>query len=562
MEKELDDWRDRIYLGDCVDGLNSLPSEGGQVDLAFADPPYNIGYRYDVYDDRLEDAAYLAWTERWVKAVARVLTASGALWVAIGDEYAAEVKRIVETAGLTLRNWVIWYYTFGVHCTHKFSRSHTHLLYFLKNPSRFTFNDQDIRVRSARQLVYSDARADRRGRVPDNTWILRPQDARGAFRPEHDTWYFPRIAGTFKQRAGFHSCQMPEQLLARIVRCCSNAGDVVLDPFAGSGSTLIVAKKLGRHWVGYELSPEYARHAEARIGAVRQGDALEGPRDPLSSAPATPLSFQRRQDLVDEQGLVEAFRRSSDGFASDRLIADPVLNAAFIDQCSKLGLSGRPRDWNLSLLALRKSGKLTGVPTTKRTQFSWGDMDPFLFASEIALRRMLDIGYPSLDDVLCDPSAASHFDEIARAFAPGFISLDYRWGALRLRKDARLWRRSSQRLPQPFVAGNPRRVALEESQIAPLETVPAVYLLSMVGEKRKEAQVVYAGETQNIVERATRTLHAQAALDRFLPNTGRWQLDLFDLRERDADVRRGHQSQLIGRKRPVMNYLDLACQGS
>ena len=110
---------------------------------------------------------------------------------------------------------MIWYYTFGVNCTHKFSRSHAHLFYFVKDPANFTFREDDPqnRVPSARQLVYADRRANPRGRLPDDTWILRPQDLSDCFTPGEDTWYFPRVAGTFKERAGFHGCQMPEQLL-------------------------------------------------------------------------------------------------------------------------------------------------------------------------------------------------------------------------------------------------------------------------------------------------------------------------------------------------------------
>src|SRR5947209_8508762 len=83
----------------------------------------------------------------------------------------------------------------------------------------------------------ADARANPRGRLPDDTWILRPQELPKAFGADEDTWYFPRVCGTFKERAGWHGCQMPEQLLGRIIRACSNRGDVVLDPFAGSGTT-------------------------------------------------------------------------------------------------------------------------------------------------------------------------------------------------------------------------------------------------------------------------------------------------------------------------------------
>ena len=177
-----------------------------------------------------------------------------------------------------------------MNCVRGFSRSHTHLFHFVKDPNEFTFNSENpaVRVPSARQLVYADARANSRGRLPDNTWILRPQDApESAFSPTHDTWYYARVAGTFKEREGFHGCQMPEQLLGRIIRGCSNSGEIVLDPFTGSGTTLAVAKKLGRKFLGYELSTDYAAQARDRLKATRTGQPLDGAENPTTSAPST-----------------------------------------------------------------------------------------------------------------------------------------------------------------------------------------------------------------------------------------------------------------------------------
>jgi site-specific DNA-methyltransferase (adenine-specific) len=286
---------DNVYQGDCIEGLAKIKPD--TIDLAFADPPFNIGYEYDVYKDNQHSEEYLAWTRKWMAGVARVLKPAGTFWLAIGDEYAAELKLIAQNdVGFVCRSWVIWYYTFGVNCKYGFSRSHTHLFHFVKDPEHFTFNalDPAIRVPSARQLVYADVRANPLGRLPDNTWILRPQDAPDGFQPTDDTWYFARVAGTFKEREGFHGCQMPEQLLGRIIRACSNPGDSVLDPFSGSGTTLVVAKKLGRRWIGFELSKQYAGKIQARLKKTEVGQPLDGAADPVTSAPPTALGKKRK----------------------------------------------------------------------------------------------------------------------------------------------------------------------------------------------------------------------------------------------------------------------------
>jgi DNA modification methylase len=277
---------DAVNCGDCLEGLAAM--DAGGVDLVFADPPFNIGYAYDVYDDRKDYDKYLAWSRDWIKAVHRVLKPDGTFWLAIGDEYAAELKLIAQNdAGFFCRSWVIWYFTFGVNCKRKFTRSHTHLFHFVKDRKKFTFNAAAIRIPSARQLVYNDKRQNPDGRLPDDTWILRPQDVPQCFAPEGDAWYFSRVAGTFKERQGWHGCQMPEQLLGRIIRACSNEGELVMDPFVGSGTTLVVAKKLGRKFVGFELSAKYAKQARERLASVSAGDKLNGVEDPLTSAPRT-----------------------------------------------------------------------------------------------------------------------------------------------------------------------------------------------------------------------------------------------------------------------------------
>jgi site-specific DNA-methyltransferase (adenine-specific) len=274
---------DRILHGDCLELLAELPP--ACVDLAFADPPFNIGYEYDHYDDRKQKDDYLAWTARWLAAVVRVLKPQGSFFVAIGDEYAAEVKVRLDDLGLTMRNWIVWHYTFGVNCTRKFNRSHAHIFYYVVDPKRFTFNGDSVRVPSARLTTYADARANPRGKLPDDTWVLRPQEDERCFAGDSDTWYMSRVCGTFRER-GDHPCQMPEALLERIVRVSSNPRDLVLDPFAGSGTTLSVAKRLRRSYLGMEMSAAYATAIETRLARVEPGS---------EAAPVMPPKRSRRR---------------------------------------------------------------------------------------------------------------------------------------------------------------------------------------------------------------------------------------------------------------------------
>lgn len=237
---------DGVITGDCLDVLPALAE--GSVDLVFADPPFNIGYEYDVYADRQSPVDYLAFAERWLADVVRLLSPHASLWLAIGDEYAAEYKVRLDALGLTMRNWCVWHYTFGTHQNKKFGRSKTHLLYYVRDPKRFTFNADAVRVESERQRA-GDKRANPKGRVPS------------------DVWTFSRLCGNFRERTG-HPCQMPEVVLERVIRACSNPGDLVLDPFAGSGTTLAVAKRLGRRWCGIELSAAYADGVRKRLDAA------------------------------------------------------------------------------------------------------------------------------------------------------------------------------------------------------------------------------------------------------------------------------------------------------
>jgi len=240
----------RIICGDCIEVLG----EAGEpfADLIFADPPFNIGYKYDKYYDKVKKKNYIAWTKEWMSVCKKVLKPHGSFYIAIGDDYAANVKIIADEIGLIMRNWIIWHYTFGQQTKNKFARAHTHIFYFANDNKNFTFNDYAVRVPSDRQLIYNDRRANPIGKMPDDVWNSDP-----------------RVCGTFKERAGWHPCQMPESLLMRIVAVSSNPGDCVLDPFSGSGTTAAAALQMRRNYVGIEISKNYVENSNERLAQLK-----------------------------------------------------------------------------------------------------------------------------------------------------------------------------------------------------------------------------------------------------------------------------------------------------
>ena len=540
--------KNAIHQGDCVELLKKLPK--GSVDLVFADPPFNIGYEYDVYDDTREAADYLAWSRQWIQGVHRALKPDGTFWLAIGDEYAAELKIEAQNSGFHCRSWVIWYYTFGVNCVNGFSRSHTHLFHFVKDPKRFTFNrtNPEIRVKSARELVYADNRANPNGRLPDNTWITRPQDAPEflSFNPSHDTWFFSRVAGTFKEREGFHGCQMPEQLLARIIRTSSDPQQLVLDPFGGSGTTLCVAKKLARQWMGFELSDEYAGYIQDRVYKASPGGPIDGPEDPVASAPTTAKGKQRKKpfNAETERVVIDSYQKASGGYPADYLLCHLEMNATFVDLCLKNGIGGSAYLWNRYLLRLRKAGKLPQA-TKRADQVSPAEMDRYGFASEVAW-RLLSIDYRrTLDDILSSPDFAGKFDGLAKQFGPSDYDVspfEYRRAAISIRKrahDARetaaekfaKWMQRKRKLP---------RIAID----GPLDALeqPGVFVLCCgdIG--------FFVGESDNMRRRVEQVL-SNANWNRLDADSVAYVVE----KDENLAVKYGLKAALAKRENPLLN---------
>jgi len=247
---------DTIIHGDCRDILPTLPERS--VDVIFADPPYNLQLqqelwrpnmtRVDGVDDEWDQfadfAAYDRFTEQWLTACRRVLKDSGTLWVIGSYHNIYRIGRIVQDLGYWLLNDIAFVKTNpmpnfrGV----RFTNAHETLLWAKKSQrqKRYTFNYQTMKALNDDLQMRSD-------------------------------WHLPICTGAERLKvngAKAHPTQKPEALLYRVILASTNPGDVILDPFFGTGTTGAVAKALHRHYIGIEREAEYVRLAEERIAGV------------------------------------------------------------------------------------------------------------------------------------------------------------------------------------------------------------------------------------------------------------------------------------------------------
>ncbi len=267
---QADDPDTRLYVGDCRDVLANIPDKGaGGVDLIFADPPFNWDVPYESWSDGMPRREYERFTYDWLDGCVEALAPHGSLWVNIPDDTAAECVIHLKRRGLTMINWCVWHFRFGQNRSSSFIMSKVHALYFAKDPDNRRWNPNAILELSDRASIYADPRTmakdDNKGmRVPMDVWYGK---------------YWGRIQGNNKERRHNHHNQIPEVYLERVIKACSNEGDLVLDPFAGSGTTSTVARALKRRSITIEHSEVNAKSAWERIinvGMVKRDD--DGPQ--------------------------------------------------------------------------------------------------------------------------------------------------------------------------------------------------------------------------------------------------------------------------------------------
>jgi modification methylase len=246
---------DQILMDDCIEAMRGLPA--ASVDMIFADPPYNLqlggelfrpeGSRVDAVDndwDKFDTfAAYDEFTRAWLSEARRILKDSGTIWVIGSYHNIFRVGAAIQDQGYWILNDIVWRKSNPMpnfKCT-RFTNAHETLIWAAKSENaRYTFNYRARKTLNDELQMRSD-------------------------------WLFPICSGQERLKRGGHKAhptQKPEALLYRVLLACTNPGDVVLDPFFGTGTTGAVAKRLGRRWIGIERESGYCDVARERIAAA------------------------------------------------------------------------------------------------------------------------------------------------------------------------------------------------------------------------------------------------------------------------------------------------------
>ena len=289
---------DRVIEGDCVAEMAALPE--GTADLIFADPPYNMQLRgelrrpdqskVDAVDDHWDQigdfAAYDRFTREWLIQARRALKDTGSIWVIGSYHNIFRVGAILQDLGFWILNDVVWRKSNPMpnFKGRRFTNAHETLIWATKNPKQqYTFNYEAMKALNDELQMRSD-------------WTL-------PICSGHE-----RIKGADGQKA--HSTQKPESLLHRVIVASTKPGDVILDPFFGTGTTGAVAKRLGRHFIGIEREKAYAEVARTRIAATvpADNDAIETTKSKRAE-PRIPFGWVVERGLLPPGTVLQGTRK-------------------------------------------------------------------------------------------------------------------------------------------------------------------------------------------------------------------------------------------------------------
>ncbi|PWH18938.1 MAG: hypothetical protein DDG59_04725 [Anaerolineae bacterium] len=250
-----------VIQGDILETLKQYPDQS--VDLVFADPPYNLNKSYNTYEDEREREDYLNWCNQWLDEYIRILKPTGSLYLLNLPRWAMYHANYLNQK-LYFQNWIVW--DALSEPRGKIMPAHYALLFYTRHPTRFTFNYEAVDPIDARFYCLRQS-------------CIRARKQRGEDEKEPLTdiwWDIHRLK--HRRDRDFHPCQLPDALLERIIRLSTNPGDVVVDALAGSGTTAVVAAKLGRRYVAIDLDPVYVAITKQKLAQLDTWGAVQRPK--------------------------------------------------------------------------------------------------------------------------------------------------------------------------------------------------------------------------------------------------------------------------------------------
>lgn len=259
-----------IYQGDSIAWLKSV--DAASVDLVFADPPYNI--KKADWDNFESQEAYISWSLEWIVEASRVLKPTGSLYICGFSEILADLKHPASKYFAASR-WLVWHYKNKANLGSDWGRSHESILHLRKTKRQKLAEIDYVRIPyGAHTLKYpghpqAETSAYGKGQGKRDDWMPHPMGA----KPK-DVIEVPTTCNGMNEKTA-HPTQKPEELVRKFVFAGSRPGEVVLDPFSGSGTTAVVAAQLGRQFLACDLDPQYNTWAAGRLRLMRQRSPIE-----------------------------------------------------------------------------------------------------------------------------------------------------------------------------------------------------------------------------------------------------------------------------------------------
>jgi len=256
MAKDIKKFLNKIILGDCLKIMKDVPSSS--VDMAFADPPFNLKKKYNNYEDSKEKEDYLDWCNQWLDEILRVTKPSGAVFVHNIPRWLSYFAEHLNKIAY-FRHWIAWDAASSP-MGKTLLPNHYGILYYTKSKSYKDFKFYDIRMSHEHCRLCNGFLKDYGGK----------KDQMHPFGPLlPDVWTdIHRIR--HKKRRDQHPCQLPIPLLERLILMVTDEGDIVFDPFIGTGTTSVAAKKLGRNYIGIDIDPEYIKITKKNLSQAKK----------------------------------------------------------------------------------------------------------------------------------------------------------------------------------------------------------------------------------------------------------------------------------------------------